>query len=193
MNLGCVVQASAAAPGARSCYPTAVGSPPVGEVRCKLPSCNHRSRVCSVIGDTLSLQCDSNLVESKAKNMARITPIPFSDPPWLNDLPSPYYNDSHRTWQKTCRAFIDENLNKHAMDWEREETVPGEVWAKFARANFLVPSLPAPLPVKWLKRLGVHEMPGGLKVEDWDYMHTAIYTDEVRRHCSERLDVSIPS
>ncbi|KAI9827459.1 MAG: hypothetical protein M1832_004808 [Thelocarpon impressellum] len=113
--------------------------------------------------------------------MASRTPVPFSEPPWLNGLPSPYYNESHRRWQKICRAFIDENLTQHAMNWEREEAVPDEVWHKFAAANFLVPSLPAPLPVQWLKKLGVHEMPGGLKVEDWDYIHTAIYTDEMNR------------
>lgn len=44
----------------------------------------------------------------------------------------------------------------------------------------LVPNLPTPLPVKWLKRLNIHHLPGGLKVEDFDYMHTLIYTDEVR-------------
>lgn len=65
------------------------------------------------------------------------------------------------------------------MEWEKEETLPDDVFEKFAAANMLVPSLPAPLPVKWLKRLGVYEMLGGVKVEDWDYIHTAIYTDEV--------------
>lgn len=65
------------------------------------------------------------------------------------------------------------------MEWEKEETIPDGVFKKFAAANMLVPSLPAPLPVEWLKRLGVHEMLGGVKVEDWDYIHTAIYTDEV--------------
>jgi acyl-CoA dehydrogenase len=33
--------------------------------------------------------------------------------------------------------------------------------------------------VKLLKKLGIHELPGGLKVEDFDYMHTLIYVDEV--------------
>lgn len=111
--------------------------------------------------------------------MANKTPVPFSEPPWLMGLPSPYYNESHRKWQRTCRAFIEENLTKHAMEWEREEVVPDEVFQKFAAGNFLIPCLPAPLPVKWLKKLGIHEMPGGLKVEDWDYIHTGIYTDEV--------------
>ena len=57
--------------------------------------------------------------------------------------------------------------------------MPEHVFTKFAEANFLIPNLPAPLPVAWLKKLGIHEMPGGIKVEEWDYLHTAIYIDEV--------------
>ena len=111
--------------------------------------------------------------------MATRTAVPFSEPPYLAGLPSPYYNSSHLRWQKACRAFIEENLLKHAVEWEKAEILPDHVFEKFAAANMLVPSLPAPLPVKWLKRLRVHEMLGGVKVEDWDYIHTAIYTDEV--------------
>ena len=66
------------------------------------------------------------------------------------------------------------------MDWEREEKVPEHVFEKFAEANMLVPSLPAPLPVEWLKKLGVSDILGVVKVEEWDYIHTAIYCDEVR-------------
>ncbi|KAF2094667.1 acyl-CoA dehydrogenase [Rhizodiscina lignyota] len=106
--------------------------------------------------------------------------IPFSEPSWLQGLPSPYYNDSHRRWQKACRAFLDEHLHKHAMDWEREETVPEHVWHTFAKANMLIPSLPAPLPVQWLKRLGIHDILG-VKVEEWDYIHMGIYSDEMSR------------
>ncbi|KAI9819981.1 MAG: hypothetical protein M1827_006551 [Pycnora praestabilis] len=113
--------------------------------------------------------------------MSNFRPIPFADPPYLNNLPSPYYSASHRAWQKTCRAFISENLLVHAMDWEREETVPEDVFRKFAEGNMLIPNLPAPLPVDWLKKLGVHEMPGGIQVEEWDYLHTAIYIDEMSR------------
>ena len=66
------------------------------------------------------------------------------------------------------------------MDWERDEKVPEDVFHKFAQANMLVPSLPAPLSVEWLRRLGVHDILGVVKIEDWDYLHTAIYCDEVR-------------
>ena len=114
---------------------------------------------------------------------ASFAPVPFSEPPYLCGLPSPYYSESHLRWQKACRAFIQEKLTKHAMEWEQEATVPEQVFKEFADGNFLIPNLPAPLPVEWLKELGIHEMPGDIKVEDWDYLHTAIYVDEVVDLC----------
>lgn len=111
--------------------------------------------------------------------MSSSTPVPFSEAPWLSGFPSPYYNDSHRRWQKACRAFITENLTKHALEWERAELVPAEVYQTFAKANMLIPALPAPLPVEWLKKLGVTEMLGGISIDEWDYTHTAIYVSEV--------------
>lgn len=76
---------------------------------------------------------------------------------------------------------MDEHLHKNAMDWEREETVPEHVFQDFAKAGMLIPSLPAPLPVEWLKRLGIHDILGVVKVEEWDYLHSAIYGDEMSR------------
>jgi acyl-CoA dehydrogenase len=106
-------------------------------------------------------------------------PIPFSEPPYLLGLPSPLYSASHLSWQKACRAFIEENLTQHVLDWERQGIVPPELFEKFAAANMLIPSLPAPLPIEWLKKVGIHDILGVVKVEDWDYVHTAIYADEV--------------
>lgn len=108
-------------------------------------------------------------------------PIPFSEPPYLCGLPSPYYASSHLLWQKACRAFVTENLHQHAFEWERQEIVPPRVFQAFAGANMLIPSLAAPLPVRWLKRLGVHDILGVVKVEEWDYIHTAIFCDEMSR------------
>lgn len=59
--------------------------------------------------------------------------------------------------------------------------VPPHVFENFAKANMLVPSLPAPLPIEMLKRLGVHDILGVVKVEEWDYLHTSIYCDEMSR------------
>jgi len=106
--------------------------------------------------------------------------VPFADPPWLNGIPSPYYTDSHRRWQKTCRSFIEPYFGQHGLAWEKAGHAPPDLFLKFAQAGFIVPNLPAPLPVKELQSAGIHELPGGLKLEEFDYLHYAIYTTEVR-------------
>ncbi|KAL2410529.1 Acyl-CoA dehydrogenase apdG [Exophiala dermatitidis] len=112
--------------------------------------------------------------------MSSSTPIPFSEPAWLAGLPSPYYKETHRKWQKKCRAFVEEHLLPYAIEWEREETVPEHLYQTFAKHNMLIPNMGAPLPVEWLKRLGIHDILG-TPVEEWDYLHTGIYLDEMSR------------
>ncbi|OQO04879.1 Acyl-CoA dehydrogenase [Cryoendolithus antarcticus] len=113
--------------------------------------------------------------------MTSPTPVPFSEPPYLSGLPSPYYTASHRKWQAAVYAFISEHLTPHAFDWEREETVPEHVFHTFSKHHMLIPTLPAPLPVKQLKDAGIHELLGVLKVEDFDAFHGLIYCDEMQR------------
>ncbi|KAH6623726.1 acyl-CoA dehydrogenase/oxidase [Chaetomium tenue] len=45
----------------------------------------------------------------------------------------------------------------------------------------LLPALPAPLPVSWLHRLGIHTLLGDLPVEEFDALHGYIYADEMVR------------
>lgn len=106
--------------------------------------------------------------------------VPFSDPPWLMGMPSPYYKPTHIRWQEACRAFIEEHLIPYAMDWETAEDVPPHVFDLFGKHNMLIPNLPSPLPVAWLKRLGIHDVLG-TPIEEWDYLHTGIYLDELSR------------
>ena len=112
--------------------------------------------------------------------MTSPSPIPFSEPPYLSGLPSPYYNSSHRKWQKYCREFLEKNLLQNALEWETEGTVPEHVFHTFNASNMLLPNLPAPLPIDWLDRLAIHEI-GGVSVREWDYLHCLIYLDEMGR------------
>jgi acyl-CoA dehydrogenase len=107
--------------------------------------------------------------------------VPFSEPPYLAGLPSPYYKPTHLKWQKAIREFISNHLLENALQWDTEETVPEHVFETFAKAGMLLPSLPAPLPVEWLKRLGIHDILGAVKIEEFDYIHTMIYCDEMAR------------
>ncbi|KAF3940511.1 hypothetical protein ABW19_dt0206927 [Dactylella cylindrospora] len=106
--------------------------------------------------------------------------IPFSEPPYLTGLPSPYYKDSHHAWQKQCRSFISKHFADN-LQWETDENVPDDLFKTFAEANMIIPALPSPLPIKQLKEAGIHELPGGLKVEEFDYFHNLIYGDELLR------------
>jgi hypothetical protein len=106
--------------------------------------------------------------------------VPFSEPSYIVGLPSPYYKETHLRWQKACRKFVDDNLLEKALEWDTAETIPEHVFETFAKHGMLLPTLPAPLPAEWLKKLGIHDILGVVKVEEWDYIHTMIYADEVR-------------
>lgn len=97
--------------------------------------------------------------------------VPFSEPPWLSGLPSPYYKETHKRFQKACRAFIDEHLAPYVMEWETAETVPDHLFQTFAKHNMLIPNLAPPLPVDWLHRVGIKDILG-TPIEEWDYFHT---------------------
>jgi hypothetical protein len=127
-------------------------------------------------------QIESCTLLSSSPSMSSHPIIPFSEPPYLAGLPSPYYKPTHLAWQKACREFIQKNLLDNALEWDTAETLPEHVFQDFAKAGMLLPSLPAPLPVEWLKKLGIHELLGVVKVEDFDYIHTMIYCDEVCGH-----------
>jgi acyl-CoA dehydrogenase len=96
--------------------------------------------------------------------------VPFSEPPYIVGLPSPYYKETHLKWQKACRKFVDEHLLEKALEWDTAEMVPEHVFQTFAKNGMLLPTLPAPLPVEWLKKLGIHDILGAVKVEEWDYI-----------------------
>ncbi|OCT53432.1 hypothetical protein CLCR_10163 [Cladophialophora carrionii] len=109
-----------------------------------------------------------------------INAVPFAEPAYLRGLPSPYFRQTHLDFQKRCRAFMNEHFIPYALEWETQGTVPEHVWHTFNKHNMLIPNLKSPLPVDWLKRLGINDILG-VPVEQWDYLHTAIWVDERAR------------
>lgn len=106
--------------------------------------------------------------------------VPFSEPPYLLGLPSPLYKETHFKFQKACRAWFDEHFTPYALEWETEEDLPKDLFAKFCQHNMLLPNLPSPLPVKYLHQIGIKDILG-TPVEEWDYVHTGIWIDEINR------------
>lgn len=109
-----------------------------------------------------------------------ISSIPFAEPSYLRGLPSPYFQATHLNFQKRCRAFLAEHFLPYALEWETQGLVPAHVWETFNKHNMLLPNLNSPLPAPWLKRLGLNDILG-VPVEEWDYLHTAIWVDERAR------------
>ncbi|KAK3899892.1 mitochondrial long-chain specific acyl-CoA dehydrogenase [Staphylotrichum tortipilum] len=113
---------------------------------------------------------------------AETAPIPFSDPPYLLSLPSPYFTPSHLKWQAALRPWLQTHLHDHALEWDQSGTLPPSVFAAFAKANLLPAALPSPLPVAWLKKLGIDTLlNGAVKVEEFDALHGYIFGDEMVR------------
>ena len=44
----------------------------------------------------------------------------------------------------------------------------------------LIPNIPSPLPVEWLRKVGITSI-GPVNIEDFDYTHTSIYIGEMMR------------
>lgn len=113
-------------------------------------------------------------------NKTKPSLVPFAEPSYLRGLPSPYFKPTHLQFQQRCRAWMEEHFLPYVLEWENEGTVPEHVWHTYNKYNMLLPNLKSPLPVKWLKKLGLNDILG-VPVEEWDYLHTAIWVDERSR------------
>jgi acyl-CoA dehydrogenase len=109
-----------------------------------------------------------------------LTEVPFSEPPYLLGLPSPFYKATHLKFQKACRAWLDQHFTPYCLEWENQGTLPEGLFDKFNQHNMLLPNLPSPLPVEWLHQVGIRDILG-TPVEEWDYVHTGIWVDEMHR------------
>ncbi|KAK4503646.1 hypothetical protein PRZ48_004561 [Zasmidium cellare] len=109
-----------------------------------------------------------------------LTKVPFEEPSWLTGLPHPLYKETHIRFQKTARAWFEEHFLPYCMEWENAGELPKDLFDKFNQYNMLLPNLAPPLPVEWLHKSGVKDILG-TPVEEWDYIHTAIWVDEIHR------------
>ena len=65
------------------------------------------------------------------------------------------------------------------MEWEEDDAVPDDFFATIAKHGMHIPTMGAPLPVEHLKNAGINGFLNAVTVEEFDYLHFLIYTDEV--------------
>ncbi|CAO3676476.1 unnamed protein product [Umbelopsis ramanniana] len=104
-----------------------------------------------------------------------VSPVAFGDPMW-HTLASPYYNDSHRALRSAVRSFVDKELTPYCHEWDEAKTLPRAMFKKAAEAGILaavIQNIP--------KELCPYDLPGGVKVEDFDPFHGIVTMDELSR------------
>ncbi|KIH93294.1 acyl-CoA dehydrogenase [Sporothrix brasiliensis 5110] len=102
---------------------------------------------------------------------------PFAEPAWLTTLASPFYNESHRRFQKAVRSYLEENVMPYVDEWEENGHVPEEARLRFTRSGMAFVDMPA-------KYSHGVQLPGGVTHEEWDIFHFMIKHYEVNRICS---------
>jgi hypothetical protein len=104
--------------------------------------------------------------------------VPYAEPIWLTPaFKSPYYNDSHRRFQKAVREFVDRDIYPEAQQKELDGTyISQELTDKMAANNLLACRLG---PGKHL--YGRNLFDGAVKGEEFDYFHDLIVAQELSR------------
>jgi hypothetical protein len=66
--------------------------------------------------------------QSPIQAVEQTTRVPFAEPIWHSRGASPYYGESHRRLQREVREYVDDKLLPFSEQWERQGSVPAEVW-----------------------------------------------------------------
>jgi hypothetical protein len=61
-------------------------------------------------------------------------------------LGSPYYNASHRAYRERVRAFVDTEVTPFCDAWDRQKSIPRELFAKAFAAGLLPGVVGPPWP-----------------------------------------------
>lgn len=106
-----------------------------------------------------------------------LSPVPYAEPLWLRpQFKSPYFKQSHRDLQKAVRTFVDTYVRPEAQAKERDGTyISQELIDRMAKENILGMRLG---PGKHLHGL---TLLGGVKGEEFDYLHDLVQAQEFVR------------
>src|SRR5579871_2778086 len=123
---------------------------------------------------------------------------PFADPPWYNNINSPFYKTSHRKLRDYTRAYIDDYIIPNCEEWERQGSIPKEVSTipvsinkqaneRHAKMGFVAAGI-FPPPVEYMSNI---KLPANIPADgismsnlintEWDAFHDLIVIDEIAR------------
>ena len=100
---------------------------------------------------------------------------PWAEPAYINDLESPYYDDSHRRLREYVRNFVDEHILPFQLKWEAAGGAPQDVARRFAATGIPHGDIP-----KEHRPPEFHTV-AGIDVDRLDAFHMLVMTDETSR------------
>ncbi|CCU97476.1 unnamed protein product [Malassezia sympodialis ATCC 42132] len=109
--------------------------------------------------------------------VGELSKVPYAEPSWLVEpFHSPYYNESHRRFQKAVRVFCEEHVFPVAEACEANGKRPDIELIKLMGENGLNAMRLGPG-----KHLHGRKLLGDVKPEEFDYFHELIITQELCR------------
>ncbi|KAK7963629.1 hypothetical protein PG988_010603 [Apiospora saccharicola] len=105
--------------------------------------------------------------------------LPWAEPAWHSGLASPYYDASHRQFQRHVRAYVDTHLLPHALAWEAAGSAPRSAREHFARSGLAFLDIPPPYRPRGLQTVAGGS--GGIPHDRLDAFHELILMDELAR------------
>jgi len=107
----------------------------------------------------------------------QISRVPYAEAPYWRNLPSPYYNESHKKFRLAVRKFLYDEVLKEAERFELNGKQPSkQVYQKMGQFGLLASRIG---PGKHLSL--VPSLPGGVTPEEFDYFHEMIAHEEVAK------------
>ncbi|KAF2814182.1 acyl-CoA dehydrogenase family protein [Mytilinidion resinicola] len=120
---------------------------------------------------------DGETPEAIVPQPGDLCPVPYAEPLWLRpEFKSPYYNDSHRRLQKALRVFVDTHVYPEAQARESDGKYISQALVDRMAAENMLRMLLGPG-----KHLHGKVLPGGVKGEEFDYLHDLIQAQEFNR------------
>lgn len=110
----------------------------------------------------------------------QISKVPYGESTFWRNLPSPYYNDSHKKFRLAIRKFLFEEVKPEAERFELNGKQPTDtVYRKMGQFGLLASRIG---PGPHLKL--APSLPGGVKPEEFTYFHEMIAHEEMARLCA---------
>lgn len=138
----------------------------------------HRQEVLEKYSDLCIGTLENEKPEILEMHPGDLSPVPYAEPTWLTpQFHSPYYNDSHRRFQKALREFTDKYITPEAQEAERTGNhISQGLIDRMSKAGLLHVRIG---PGKHLH--GVEILGGVVKGEEFDYFHDSIVAQELSR------------